>query len=166
MQWQREQELHRLPCCPEGRSSVCIHDFRRATITNWSRFANTQTVIQLAGHGRFETTVARYAVTTPDQIDLARRASAAALRQIGARTKKWQKDAQLALLPKSVRGAIETAADVKHCQETAYGRCCAVAIFARALPFFAARTIEDSSGRAILDPGTASATFPMVKCNL
>ena len=66
----------------EGRSSVCIHDFRRTAITNWSRFANTQTVMRLAGHSRFETTVKHYAATTPDQIDLARRASAAALRQI------------------------------------------------------------------------------------
>ena len=66
----------------EQRSSVCIHDFRRTAITNWSRFANTQTVMRLAGHSRFETTVRPYAATTPDQIDLARRASAAALRQI------------------------------------------------------------------------------------
>jgi integrase len=67
----------------EGNPTISMHDLRRSAITNWSRKANMQTVMRMAGHSNIETTRRYYAATTEDQIALVREASAAAIRGAG-----------------------------------------------------------------------------------
>ena len=62
-----------------GKPTVSIHDLRRSAITNWSRFANIQTVMKMAGHSSVGTTQRYYAAATQDQLDLIREASRAAV---------------------------------------------------------------------------------------
>lgn len=63
----------------EDKPTISMHDLRRSAITNWSRRANIQTVMRMAGHSNIETTRRYYAATTDDQIALVREASAAAV---------------------------------------------------------------------------------------
>jgi integrase len=64
----------------EGKPTVSIHDLRRSAITNWSKAANMQTVMKMAGHSNIETTQRYYAAATEDQLALIRQASRDALR--------------------------------------------------------------------------------------
>lgn len=62
-----------------GKPTLSVHDLRRSAITNWSRAANMQTVMRLAGHSNVETTQRYYAAATQDQLDKVRAASEAAI---------------------------------------------------------------------------------------
>ncbi len=59
----------------EGDPAVSVHDLRRTAITNWSKAANMQTVMTLAGHSNIETTRRYYAAVTEDQLDKVRGAT-------------------------------------------------------------------------------------------
>ncbi len=61
------------------KTTISLHDFRRSAITNWSKEANIQTVMAMAGHSNIETTRRYYAVATEDQMERVRHASEAAL---------------------------------------------------------------------------------------
>jgi len=63
----------------DGKTAVSLHDLRRSAITNWSKFANIQTVMTMAGHSSIETTRRYYAAVTEDQIERVRQASATAI---------------------------------------------------------------------------------------
>ena len=80
------------------KPTICLHDLRRSAVTNWSKVANIQTVMAMAGHSNIETTRRYYAATTMDQIDKVRQASEAAL----SVTKSQQSDPKLT--PKGVSG--------------------------------------------------------------
>lgn len=57
------------------------HDLRRSAVTNWSKVANMQTVMLMAGHSNIETTRRYYAATTDDQVARVREASADPIRK-------------------------------------------------------------------------------------
>lgn len=59
----------------KGDPAVSVHDLRRTAITNWSKVANMQTVMALAGHSNIETTRRYYAAVTEDQLDKVRGAA-------------------------------------------------------------------------------------------
>jgi len=63
----------------DGKPTISLHDLRRSAITNWSKAANMQTVMAMAGHSNIETTQRYYASATEDQLDRVRRASQLAL---------------------------------------------------------------------------------------
>ncbi|MEE8170478.1 MAG: site-specific integrase, partial [Phycisphaerae bacterium] len=65
----------------EGKPSICLHDFRRTCITNWTRGTTIQTVQKLAGHANAQTTLNYYASVTDDQLESARTAASKAVEQ-------------------------------------------------------------------------------------
>lgn len=65
----------------DGKPAIGMHDLRRTAITNWSRAANIQTVMRMAGHSNVSTTQKFYAATTKDQLEQIRISSQRAVQE-------------------------------------------------------------------------------------
>ncbi len=75
----------------KGKPTIGMHDLRRTAITNWSKNANMQTVMKLAGHSNVSTTQKFYSADTADQKERVRQAVTTA----GAGALALQSDAKV-----------------------------------------------------------------------